>query len=224
MIGHYRAVLFDLDGTLLNTLEDITDSMNEAMKRLNLGFVGINLIKALVGNGVGELVNGVLAQTGGAYSPEMKDRLLAEYRAVYDKQSAVKTKPYDGIPQMLDWLKGKGILTGVLSNKNHKNTLDVLQYYFPNHMFDFAAGYREGAPRKPDPAGVYEFCETLGLSAGEVLFAGDSEVDMETGRNAGIDCVGVLWGYRDEGVLTRCGAKALIKSPGELMKFFLQLK
>jgi len=218
---HYKAVLFDLDGTLLNTLEDITDSMNQTLKHFNLGSIGIDDIRRLVGNGVRILAEGVLAQTHGGGLIDMNS-FLAEYSVIYGRNNAVKTKPYDGIAELLGWLKTQGVYTGVLSNKPHETTLDVLQSYFPNHSFDFAAGQREGVPRKPDPAGAYEFCATLGLGADEVLFVGDSEVDLETGLNAGIDCVGVLWGFRDEGTLIKCRAKTLIKSPEELKKYFIR--
>ncbi|MDR1559536.1 MAG: HAD family hydrolase [Clostridiales bacterium] len=217
----YKAVLFDLDGTLLDTLEDITDSMNQALTRFGLGDIGISDIRRLVGNGARKLAEGVSARVAGKApaSGEMTDRLLDVYNEIYNKNSAIKTKPYAGVQELLDWLKDQGIRTGVLSNKPHLTTLEVLRHYFPRHAFDFAAGQRDGVPRKPNPAGVYEFCGALGISPDEVLFVGDSEVDLETGRNAGVDCVGVLWGFRDEEILIKCGAKALIKTPEEIKDF-----
>ena len=222
MAYRYKAVLFDLDGTLLDTLDDITDSINETLKRFHIGRMRKDDVRRLVGNGVRKLLEEGLALTGGELlsSVDMLNRLQTEYTAIYGKNSAVKTKPYDGISELLDWLKGEDIHTGVLSNKPHQMTLDVLEFYFPSHAFGFAAGQRDGFPRKPNPAGVYEFCDSLGLSVRDVLFVGDSEVDLETGRNADIDCIGVLWGFRDEDTLRGCGAKALIHSPGELKGFF----
>ena len=220
MSDQYKAVLFDLDGTLLETLEDITFSMNETLKYFNMGSVDINDMRRLVGHGAKILAEGVLSHLyGDQQSPEMKELLLSKFAEIYRDNSTVRTKPYEGISDLLDWLAEKGILTGVLSNKPHVATLNVLQYYFPEHMFDFVAGYREGVPRKPNPAGIYEFCHTLGLNTSEVLFVGDSEVDLETGRNASVDCIGVLWGFRDKDTLLKCGAKALIDSPGEIKKF-----
>ena len=226
MSNRYKAVLFDLDGTLLDTLEDITDSINEALKNYNWGSIGVDSVRRLVGNGARKLVKGVLAEInpGQTYSDNTFDTFFSEYSVIYRKNSEVKTKPYKGVSELLEWLKNQGIYTGVLSNKPHSITIDVLQFYFPCHKFDFIAGQREGVPRKPDPAGAIEFCETLGLSANEVLFVGDSEVDLETGQNAGIDCVGVLWGFRDEDTLKKCGAKALIKSPADLKSFLTRLQ
>jgi len=221
MAYRYKAVLFDLDGTLLDTLDDITDSINETLKRFHIGRMRKDDVRRLVGNGVRKLLEEGLALTGGELlsSVDMLNRLQTEYTAIYGKNSAVKTKPYEGISELLDWLKGEGIHTGVLSNKPHIPTMDVLRFYFPRHIFDFAAGQRDGIPRKPDPAGVYEFCKNLGISINEALLVGDSEVDLETGLNAGIDCVGVLWGFRDADTLIKCGAKALIKTPEELIGF-----
>ncbi|MDR2648441.1 MAG: HAD family hydrolase [Clostridiales bacterium] len=215
----YKAVLFDLDGTLLDTLEDITDSMNEALKRFELGGIGINDVRRFVGNGARKLI---LSYVEGkpSISDETIGRLVTAYSEIYSKNSAIKTKPYAGIPELLEWLKGKGICTGVLSNKPHSTTLNVLKCYFPGYTFNFAAGERAGIPRKPNPAGVYEFCKTLDISADAVLFAGDSEVDLETGRNAGIDCVGVLWGFRDKDTLVKCDPMALVSSPEGLKDFF----
>ena len=221
MSGRYKAVLFDLDGTILDTLEDLAVSMNIALKQLGQFSIDVSVVRSLVGNGARIFAEGALAYvTGEPLVPsEMTDRLLAEFSAVYRKNSAVNTKPYEGIVDLLDWLKNKGVYTGVLSNKPHLATLDVLKSHFPKHAFDFAAGQREGVPRKPDPAGVYEFCSALNLSTEEVLLVGDSEVDIETGRNAGLDCVGVLWGFRDKDALIKCGTKILIESPEELKKF-----
>jgi len=217
----YKAVLFDLDGTLLDTLDDISNSINEALNYFGLGSIGKNDVRRLVGNGVRRLAEGALIQLTGdtCISDDMLRRFLDVYIPIYNKNSIVKTKPYNGIPEILGWLKGQGVYTGVLSNKPHPTAIEVLRIYFPRHVFDFVMGQREGEPQKPDPAGAYEFCKTLGLSTDEVLFVGDSEVDLETGKNAGIDCAGVLWGFRDEETLSKCGAKALITSPDEIKRF-----
>jgi phosphoglycolate phosphatase len=213
-----RAVLFDLDGTLLDTIEDLTDSMNAVL--LTLGFPGhsVSDCKTLVGEGVEHFARGALPAEA-----SQDERLVArsielmrsEYRARWHR----KTRPYDGIPQLLDDLAGRGMKLAVLSNKADDFTRLMVAHYFPGIAFETVAGARPGRAKKPDPAPALEASLLLGVPPAETAFVGDTKTDMETAGRAGMIPIGALWGFRSAPELLENGARYLIRRPAELLWF-----
>jgi len=214
-----RAAIFDLDGTLLDTIEDLTDSMNAALSAL--GFPGrtIDENKSLVGDGLSTFIKRALPETQ-RDNPESAKRLLETMRAEYRLRCAVKTRPYPGIPEMLDELAAQKIPLAVLSNKPQASTLTIIGHYFPNTDFRAVFGARENVPIKPDPTGALEIAALIGLPPGEILYLGDTNTDMQTATAAGMFGVGAVWGFRTAAELLASGAKALADRPADVLKFF----
>jgi phosphoglycolate phosphatase len=213
-----RAVLFDLDGTLLDTIEDLTDSMNAVL--LTLGFPGhsVSDCKTLVGEGVEHFARGALPAEASA-DGRLVARVVKLIRSEYESRWHRKTRPYDGIPRLLDELAGKGIKLGVLSNKADDFTRLMVAHYFPSIAFQAVAGARPGRAKKPDPAPALEVCSALGVPPAETVFLGDTKTDMETAERAGMIPVGALWGFRSARELLDSGARYLISRPAELLGF-----
>jgi len=216
----FRACIFDLDGTLLNTLDDLADSVNLALAESGLCPHPVQAYKKFIGNGVDMLIyRAAGCRSDSQKKPADDDKLQDIKRGflrIYAENQRRKTRPYDGIVPLLSQLKSRGLRLGVLSNKMHPNTVEVVSFFFPG-LFDAVAGQRQGVPPKPHPAGAHALITELGVSADEVLYIGDSGVDMETAQNAGFVAVGALWGFRDEEELSGAGARYLISSPGELL-------
>ena len=208
----FSAVLFDLDGTLTNTLEDIADAMNRALRLHGLPEWETEDYKRLVGNGAR-----VLARRAVREREEMTEPVLRDYQAWYETHNQVKTRPYDGIPELLRALTARGIPVCVLSNKPHEDTLHVLGHFFPEISFAVALGQTERFPLKPDPAGALWIAEQLGIAPADFAYLGDTGVDMTCARAAGMQPVGVLWGFRDRQELLDNGAGRLIARPEELL-------
>ena len=212
-LNDIRAVLFDLDGTLTNTLEDIADAMNGALRSFGLPEWKTDDYRYLVGDGVK-----VLARRAVRERQELADAVAAAYQARYETHSRVKTRPYDGIPELLKTLTDTGMPVCVLSNKPHADTLQVLKYYFPNIGFSRVLGQTDRFPVKPDPAGALWMAKELGIAPGQFAYLGDTATDMRCASRAGMHPVGVLWGFREEKELTENGAERLIARPEELLK------
>ncbi len=208
-----KAVLFDMDGTLLDTLGDLTDAVNATMRMFSRPEHTIGEVRQYVGNGVNRLLE--LALPGGREDPVFDDA-VREYRAYYASHSEGKTKPYDGVPECVRALIEAGIGVGVVSNKPDKTTVDLARRFFPE--IAVAAGENEaaGIRRKPAPDMVFRAMERLGAGPEETVYVGDSEVDIETGRAAGVDVISVLWGFRDREFLETRGAEVFVRTPGEL--------
>ena len=211
----FQAVVFDLDGTLLNTLDDIADSMNTVLD--NRGWPGhpVQRYQNFVGDGVYKLAERSLP-------PRITDHEVIrdcaqEFKTVYGHKWKLKTAPYPGIPDLLRRLGQFGLKLGILSNKPHAATLQVAAYFFPEQPFDTVLGQEDHRPPKPDPAGALEMSRGLGIPLPTILYCGDSGVDMQTGSRSGMYPVGVLWGYRTAEELLDSGAKTLIRQPLELM-------
>lgn len=215
--GKYRAVLFDLDGTLLNTLEDLTDSVNAILEKYGYPKRELTEIRRFLGNGSRRLMERALPQTVGQ---EELERLLAEYVAYYGTHMEEKTKPYEGVLPLLAELRERKIKIGVVSNKFDTAVKGLCEKYFPGKV-DEAAGEQEalGIRRKPAPDMVLAAAERLGVEREACLYVGDSEVDLQTAENAGMDCVSVCWGFRDEAFLREAGAKVLLQHPWELSAY-----
>ncbi len=207
-----KAVIFDLDGTLADTIASITYCGNLALSRFGLSSFGEEDYKRFVGDGAAMLVRRALLAAGDERL-EHFDEVYEAYLEIFAKDCMYQVKPYEGICALLEELKRLSVRIAVLSNKPDRDSLRVVEALFGKGYFDFVQGQRADIPRKPDPAGVYRIMEAFGLSAGDFLYVGDSGVDMKTGRAAGIFTVGVLWGFRDRKELVENGADAVISKP-----------
>jgi len=212
------AVLFDLDGTLLDTIEDLTDSMNAALHELGFPGHSVSACKALVGEGIEHFAAGALPPAEALNSATVRrtmDLMRAEYRSRWSR----KTHPYDGIPALLDELASRGLKLAILSNKADDFTRMMVAHYFPRTAFESVVGARAGQARKPDPSPALEVASTLGVPPAEVIFLGDTKTDMATAGGAGMVPVGALWGFRSAEELLASGARYLISRPAELLGF-----
>jgi len=212
----YRAVIFDLDGTLLDTIEDLTDSMNAALVRMGHAARTIAECKQLVGDGLETFVRRALPPAA-ADDPRERTRLRELMMMEYRDRSTLKTRPYPGVPDLLDALAARNVPAAVLSNKPHDSTLAVMEHYFSRWSFRAIFGARDGVPVKPDPAGALEIARILGLAPANIAYLGDTNTDMQTATGAGMYGVGALWGFRTAGELIANGAKVLIETPMDLM-------
>ena len=211
-----RAVLFDLDGTLLDTLEDIGRSANEALREE--GFVShpVEAYRRFIGDGVAMLFRRALpAEASG--DPDAVARCVAAFGRIYDGGWDVATRPYPGVAELLDALRARGIPMGVLSNKPDVFTRKCVDRFLPSWPLAPVFGQREGVPRKPDPAGAIEAAAAMGVDPGEVLYLGDSSVDMQTAAGAGMFAVGAAWGFRGVEELRAHGARAIVRRPPEVL-------
>jgi phosphoglycolate phosphatase len=211
-----KAVIFDLDGTLLDTLDDIADSMNAMLKKYGLPTHNVEDYKYFVGDGATTLAERCAPNIQTANITI--SQLASEYKAEYSNMQANKTVPYDGIPELLSALAERGVKIAVLTNKAHPAALDVMSLFFPTIHFDAIIGHRPGQPLKPDPAGVYEILDILKLQHDEVLYVGDTNTDMQTAAAAGLKSVGVLWGFRSEKELINSGADIIVSHPLEILE------
>lgn len=210
---HYRAVLFDLDGTLADTLDDIADAVNYALSREGLPTHPRDAYRALLGEGVERLVEEALP-------PGRRDRHAAVYEGVRDYylvHMLDKTVPYDGVPEMLDNLAARGIPMAVLSNKPAPATEHIVAELFGRWKFAAVVGQTPDEPHKPDPGAALRIAARVGVTPGECLYLGDTSTDMETAVAAGMFPVGALWGFREAEELLAHGARALIERPADLL-------
>lgn len=208
----YEAILFDLDGTLLNTLEDLKDNCNAALEACGYAPRTLDEVRRFVGNGVGLLIRRALPEGVGE---EEWARCLALFKAHYQNNLDNKTRPYPGIEQALDALLARGYRIGVVSNKFDAAVKALCAHHFPR--IQVAVGEREGVRKKPAPDSALAAAQALGVRPASTLYVGDSEVDIQTARNAGMDCLSVDWGFRPEAVLREAGATRIIHSPGALL-------
>lgn len=207
-----KAVIFDLDGTILDTLDDLTDSVNFALLKNNLPLRTVEEIRTFVGNGVKNLIQRSLPDD----NKTSFDAVFSSFAAYYAEHCNCKTKAYLGIIDVIIALREKGIKTAVVSNKSDKEVKKLCAQYFDG-LFEVAIGEREGIRRKPYPDSVNESLKILGVSANEAVYVGDSEVDLLTAKNADVKCVSVTWGFRSKQFLISCGADNLIDSPSEIL-------
>lgn len=214
----YTAVIFDLDGTLLDTLDDLADAVNYSLKKNGFESQTKESVRMALGNGIVSLFEAFVPQ--GEMNASFHN-CLDDFREIYPQISQVHTKPYDGIYELLDALKDNDIFTAVVSNKFHDAAVSLVKHYFP--MISYSMGEQEsnGIRRKPAPDMIFHIMQKYGISPEQCLYIGDSEVDIETAINADIDCVSVTWGLRDNTFLQDHGAKLLMHTPAELMDFIL---
>lgn len=216
----YNAVIFDLDGTLLDTIDDLADSVNAVLERLSLPVHDTESYKYFVGTGLMNLVRKALPEEFRTEDKirEYTDAAAKEYELRWDK----KTRPYEGIIDMLNALYGMGVKMSVLSNKPHEFTLKVVAKFLPVNCFEYIFGDRKGVPKKPDPAGALEISRLLDIPSERFLYVGDSGTDMITAVSAGMYPVGVKWGFRKQDELIQAGAKTILENPRELLTFFVK--
>ena len=212
----YNCVIFDCDGTLVDTLEDIAAAMNQSLTMHGFPSVPLTDYTAMVGWGIVRLAELALPQE--ARSNEIIQAVAADAVNIYNEQPLVKTKPYAGMRELLTELKSRKIRTAVLSNKPEPVLIQVIEGLFPAGVFNVIRGERPGEPRKPDPTLVWDILTEIDRSPHNTLFAGDSEIDMESASNAGCYPLGVSWGFRPRSVLENSGAAHIIDRPGELVK------
>lgn len=213
-----KACIFDLDGTLTNTLESMTYSVNLTLKEMGLSQITKDQCRMFVGNGARVLIEESLKVSGDPKASRIEEGMKI-YGRIFDQNCTYHVTPYEGIPEMLKALKDRGIHLAVLSNKPDRQTVKVVKEIFGDNIFDYAQGQKDGILRKPAPDGVWYLMEQMQVSKEECLYIGDSEVDAATGKNAGLKTIGVLWGFRDRKTLETAGADHLIERPEELLQF-----
>ena len=210
----YDTYIFDLDGTLLDTLQDLAASVNYALRQHAMPEHSIDDIRRFVGNGVRKLME--RAVPDGAQNP-LFESAFAMFRQYYMQHSLDTTRPYDGIPEMLDELKRRGCLIAVVSNKMMAATQELIAHFFPQIEVAIGEHEAEGIRKKPAPDTVREALRQLGVTTKNAVYVGDSDVDIETAYNSGLPCISVLWGFRDRDFLLSHGATTLISCPEELL-------
>lgn len=216
-----KACIFDMDGTVANTINSIAYFANNALNSEGLPSIDIDKYKHLVGNGARTLVERMLKTVGA--DAKLFDKVFAKYSTDYENDFLYLTEPYEGILDMLKRLKEKGITTAILSNKPHSTAIKVNDALFGSTLIDLCYGARDGINLKPDPAGIFEILKELGLKKEECLYIGDTATDMKTGKSAGLYTVGVLWGFRERDELEKNGSDAIISHPSELIEIINNL-
>ena len=210
-----KLIIFDLDGTLLNTIDDLADSCNHVLAAHGLPTHETAEYNYFVGNGIRKLVERAIP--AGHRTPENIQAIYDDFMDYYQRHSADKTAPYEGIIETLEQLESMGIKAAVASNKAQVAMAPLLSHYFPTVRWAAAYGQREGVPTKPAPQIVYDILETAGVKKEEALYIGDTGTDMETAANAGLYKVGAAWGFRTREELTANGADVIIDKPEELL-------
>ena len=204
------AILFDLDGTLLDTLEDLADATNHIMEQFGFPKRTIGEVRRFVGNGAKRLIVQAIPEEA---SPETAEEAFRAFQIYYRANCQHKTRPYDGIPEVLEWLKGEGYPMAIVSNKPDAAVQPLRDQYFPGL---YAQGEQPGCPRKPDPEMVFRAAKALGVAPENCIYVGDSEVDVITAKNAGMKCISVLWGFRDEEEIRAHGGEHFCTAPVEI--------
>lgn len=210
-----RLVIFDLDGTLLNTIGDLAEATNYALMQCGYPQHPVADYNMFVGNGIAKLFERALPEA--ARSDENIARMRSFFVPYYDSHNTCRTKPYDGITALITALQQRGVALAVASNKYQRATEKLVAHFFPEIRFTAVLGQREGIPVKPDPSIVYDILSAAALTADEALYVGDSGVDMMTAGAAGICSVGVTWGFRSREELEKAGACHLVDTPHEIL-------
>jgi len=213
-----QACIFDLDGTLTDTLDSLVFSVCATLNEMGLPGISKDECRAFIGNGARKLLEESLEAVGDVGHTRIEEAIDI-YKRVFDANCTYQVVPYEGVMEILEKLKRKGIKTAVLSNKPHDQTVKVVREVIGMEVVDWAQGQQEHIARKPDPAGVYAILERFGIEKEECLYIGDSEVDILTGNNAGLRTIGVTWGFRTKAQLKEAGAENMIEKAEELLYF-----
>ncbi|MDE6158236.1 MAG: HAD family hydrolase [Muribaculaceae bacterium] len=207
-------VIFDLDGTLLNTIDDLANATNHALRKLGFPTHGMWVYPNMVGNGVAKLIERALPDD--SRSEKNINDALAAFREYYDENCCRDTRPYPGITELLEDLTAKGINLAVTSNKYQEAVTKIVSHYFPDANFRAILGNTDGMPRKPDPSIVFKALSMCPTAKAQVLYVGDSGVDMETARRACVESVGVTWGFRPIAELKDAYADHIVSTPRQI--------
>ena len=212
----YETVIFDLDGTLLDTLDDLTAATNAALAKFSLPQRTREEVRSFVGNGIAKLIERAVGEEGKGLQAEA----LAEFKSYYAAHCADKTAPYDGILSLLRSLREKGVKTAVLSNKADFAVKSLAKTYFDGLLLA-AVGENEsaGIRKKPAPDALFSVMNELSATAEKTVYVGDSDVDIQTAKNAGVACICVTWGFRDKDFLKREGGKIFVDTPAEILRY-----
>lgn len=211
----YKAVVFDMDGTVLDTLDDLTDTLNFALGNNDLPLRGKDEVRMMLGNGMRALLEAAVPE--GKNNPKM-DSVFAAFKEYYHEHCNDKTHAYAGIPEVMKQLKEDGIKVAIVSNKVDSAVKELNEQYFAG-LTDVAIGEKSGIARKPAPDTVFEALRIMGVDPADAIYVGDSEVDYQTAVNAGIPCISVLWGFRSKEYLENVGAKNFADNPIKIFSF-----
>lgn len=212
----YNTFIFDLDGTLLNTLDDLAASVNYALRTHGMPERTQDEVRSFVGNGVRLLMERAIPE--GTDNPRFEET-FATFRQYYMDHSLDKTRPYEGIPEMIHALKQRGCRLAVVSNKFYAATQELIRHFFPEITVAIGEHESEGIRKKPAPDTVFEALRQLGVGKENAVYVGDSDVDLQTAHNSGLPCISVLWGFRDRDFLLAHGATTFISQPKELLSY-----
>lgn len=216
----FSTVVFDLDGTILNTIEDLAGAGNAVCERHEWPTFSVDEYKRKVGNGMAKLVARFMPEGLADSDPALYEKVLAEFRAYYGAHKEDHTAPYPGIPELLDDLAHAGVQMGVLTNKDHVSAQPLLKQHFGDR-FAYVQGKQDAYPAKPEAPATLHVLEMLGADPAHTLYVGDSDVDVYTGHNAGLKACGVLWGFRDRAELEGAGADFIAENPAALKRIVL---
>ena len=213
MEKRFDAVIFDLDGTLLDTLDDLTDSVNAALEKYDLPTHSKEAVRTFIGSGSEMLIRRAVAPSS---DEKLIDKVHTAFREIYPTMMKNKTAPYAGINEVLDVLNQNGIKMAVMSNKPHDAVVPLVKDYFGDRI-PLAAGANKDTPEKPNPIGTLRVLEKLGTEKTRTVYMGDSDTDIFTAKNAGLFALGCSWGFRDRELLEKSGADMVIDSPEQLV-------
>ena len=220
----YKLAIFDMDGTILNTIDDLADSCNVICEKYGYPLHTVEEIKYMVGNGIPKLMRRALPAD---IAEDQFQKVLAEYIEYYGAHCDIKTRPYEGVVECIRSLRAAGVKVAVNTNKVQAAAEELCDQYFPG-VFDVISGSRPGIPPKPDPTGLYEILKEVGMTKeeactpGTACFIGDSDVDLKTGVDSGLDFIGVDWGFRGRAFLQEHGASLVVDNTEELEKLILK--
>lgn len=206
----YQGVLWDMDGTVLDTLEDLWAAVNVSLRRFSLPEASLEAVRAGLGNGAAHLISCVAPE-------EKREQVLAFYKPWYDAHCNLKTRPYPGILPLMGALRAGGVRQAIISNKPDPAVQELAKSYFPG-LLDSAVGESETVRRKPNPDAVLAAVKQMGLTVADCVYIGDTEVDLATARNAGMACIAVSWGFRSRAQLLAAGATQIADTAEELEK------
>ncbi len=218
---NYKAVIFDLDGTLLDSISDLANAMNETLSEYGFKTFELPYHTSAVGNGLRAYAEKCIPEEKN--TPEFLDEFVMAVGARYDKSCTVTTKPFAEILELLDFLREQNISLNVLSNKLDGFAKEMIKYYFDDYGFDCVLGERPNVPKKPDPCAALEIANELGVKPCEVIFIGDSIYDVLTGKNAGMLSIGAAWGYQSEEMLLEKEPDVLVHKPSDIINYLKTL-
>ena len=214
----FRAAIFDMDGTLVNTLDDLADSVNEMLEHFNLPTKTVDEVRLAVGNGAMKLMERTALLGDKATDESFLIEALNYYDGCYKRRLLNKTKPYDGIIKFLTELNSKKIPLGICTNKQHFAAIEIAEKILSPIKFDAVIGDKRDKPKKPDPTNALSIAKKFNVKPDEVAYFGDTAVDVQTAINAGFFPIGVTWGFRPESELIETGAKLIVHHPSEILK------